>query len=110
VQLEDYFDFLAPDDIRLKGHRIGIDHILESFLGGHSPEDIAAIYPELSLEQIYATITYYLHRRSHLDAYLLRLRQRQEANYQTWAAHPSPLIQRLKAVQSHKQQGAIARE
>jgi len=28
VQLRDYFDFLAPDDIRLKGHRIGIDDAL----------------------------------------------------------------------------------
>ena len=25
MQLEDYFDFLAPDDIRIKGHRIGIE-------------------------------------------------------------------------------------
>jgi hypothetical protein len=23
MQLEDYFDFLSPDDIRIKGHRIG---------------------------------------------------------------------------------------
>ena len=30
--LEDYFDFLSPDDIRIKGHRIGIDNVLEPFL------------------------------------------------------------------------------
>jgi hypothetical protein len=28
MQLEDYFNFLAPDDIRLKGTRIGIETIL----------------------------------------------------------------------------------
>jgi hypothetical protein len=28
MKLEDYFDFLAPDDIRLKAHRIGIDDVL----------------------------------------------------------------------------------
>ena len=28
MQLEDYFDFLAADDIRLKGSRIGIESIL----------------------------------------------------------------------------------
>ncbi|MBD2520577.1 hypothetical protein H6G93_37695 [Nostoc sp. FACHB-973] len=28
MQLEDYFTFLAPDDIRLKGSRIGIKTIL----------------------------------------------------------------------------------
>lgn len=25
MQLGEYFDFLAPDDIRIKGHRIGIE-------------------------------------------------------------------------------------
>ncbi len=25
--LEDYFDFLSPDDIRIKGHRIGIQGV-----------------------------------------------------------------------------------
>ncbi len=28
MQLEDYFDFLAEDDIRLKGTRIGIETVL----------------------------------------------------------------------------------
>lgn len=29
MQLEDYFEFLASDDICLKGTRIGIEHILD---------------------------------------------------------------------------------
>ena len=28
MHLEDYFNFLAPNDIRLRGHRIGIETIL----------------------------------------------------------------------------------
>ena len=32
MQLEDYFTFLAPDDIRVKGSRIGIEIILWSYL------------------------------------------------------------------------------
>jgi hypothetical protein len=31
MQLEDYFDFLSPTDIRLKGHRIGIDTVLSYY-------------------------------------------------------------------------------
>ncbi len=58
MRLEDYFDFLAPDDIRLKGHRIGIDDVLYYYLDGYTPEEIAANLPTLSLEQIHATITY----------------------------------------------------
>jgi hypothetical protein len=51
TRLEDYFEFLSPDDIRLKGHRIGIGNVLDYYLEG-SPEEIAANLPSLSLEQI----------------------------------------------------------
>jgi hypothetical protein len=32
MQLEDYFDFLRPDDIRIKGHRIGIETVLYEYI------------------------------------------------------------------------------
>ena len=32
MQLEDYFDFLAPDDIRIKGTCIGIEPILYEYI------------------------------------------------------------------------------
>ncbi|HEY9794991.1 MAG TPA: DUF433 domain-containing protein [Leptolyngbyaceae cyanobacterium] len=107
MQLEDYFDFLSPDDIRIKGHRIGIDNVLDYYLQGYSPEEIAANLSTLSLEQIYATITYYLHNRAEIDAYLLRLARWREQRYQEWAANPSPLIQRIRAVKAQraKEQG-----
>ena len=50
MQLEDYFDFLALNDIRLKGTRIGIETILYDFIHrSQSPEEIAATYPSLTL-------------------------------------------------------------
>ena len=75
MQIEDYFNFLSPDDIRIQGHRIGIDTVLEPFLDGFSPESIAADYPELGVEKIYATITYYYRRQSEVEDYLKRIRQ-----------------------------------
>lgn len=33
MQLEDYFDFQRPDDIRLKGTRVGIETILMPKVG-----------------------------------------------------------------------------
>ncbi|MBW4547850.1 MAG: DUF433 domain-containing protein [Symplocastrum torsivum CPER-KK1] len=97
MQLEDYFDFLSPDDIRLKGHRIGIDNVLDYYLEGYSPEEIAANLPTLSLEQIYGTITYYLHNQADIDAYLLRLARWREQRYQESLVNPSPLAQRIIA-------------
>ena len=71
MQLEYYFDFLALNDIRLKGTRIGIETILYDFIHrSQSPEEIAATYPSLTLEQVYATITYYLHNKEEVSKYL----------------------------------------
>jgi uncharacterized protein (DUF433 family) len=71
MQLEDYFDFLAPDDIRIKGHRIGIEDILYEYIfNAKSPDELQRRFPTLTLEQIYATLTYYLHNKEKIDAYL----------------------------------------
>jgi uncharacterized protein (DUF433 family) len=71
MQLEDYFDFLSPDDIRIKGHRHGIETVLHEYIDhSQTPEQIAREFPTLSLEQIYATILYYLSHRQTLDQYL----------------------------------------
>lgn len=103
MQLEDYFEFLSPDDIRIKGHRIGIDDVIEYYLEGYSPERILEELPSLNLEKIYATLTYYLHNRAEMDAYLLRLRKWREERYREWAANPSPLVQRLRQAKAERE-------
>ncbi len=103
MRLEDYFDY-GEDVIRIKGHRIAIEHVLELYMEGYSPEQIAQEYPGLSLEKIHATITYYLHNKVEIDSYLERSREQAEREYQEWAAHPSPLIERLRAVREQRSQ------
>lgn len=100
--LEDYFEFLEPDDIRIKGHRIGIDNVLDYYLEGYTPEEIAANLPTLSLEQIHATITYYLRNRKEIDTYLLRLAAWREQRYQADRANPSPVVQRIRAIKAQR--------
>jgi hypothetical protein len=52
VQLEDYFNFLAPNDIRIKGSRIGIETILYEYIyRDRTPEEIVKIYTSLTLEE-----------------------------------------------------------
>ncbi|MEH2161460.1 MAG: DUF433 domain-containing protein [Nostoc sp.] len=71
MKLEEYFNALAPDDIRLKGTRIGIESILYEYIYRcKTPEEIAEQFLLVTLEQVYATILYYLHHRSEVDAYL----------------------------------------
>jgi uncharacterized protein (DUF433 family) len=71
MQLEDYFDFLAPDDIRIKGHRIGIEHVLYEYIHRRqTAEEIAQRFDTLTLEQVYATILYYLHNKEAVSKYV----------------------------------------
>jgi len=55
MQLEDYFEFLDPDDIRIKGHRIGIDDVIDYYLQGFTPEQIMEELPSL----LYLTRLFY---------------------------------------------------
>jgi uncharacterized protein (DUF433 family) len=88
MQLEDYFDFLAEDDIRIKGHRIGIESILYEYVHrSRTAEEIAAHFPTLSLEDVYATILYYLRNKAAAESYLAvwlahgeKMRAEQERN------------------------------
>ena len=104
MQLEDYFEFLDPDDIRIKGHRIGIDDVIKYYLDGYSPDQILVELPTLNLEKIYATLTYYLQNRRQMDAYMLRLAKWREERYQEWLANLSPLALRLRAIKAQREQ------
>jgi len=71
MQLEDYFDFLAPDDIRIKGHRLGIESVLYEFIyRGQSAEEIARRFPTLTLEQVHAVLLYFLRNKPTMDQYM----------------------------------------
>ena len=96
MELESYFEFLAPDAIRIAGTRVGIETVVRDYQGGASPEEIALRYPTLTLEQIHATITYYLAYPDRVDDYLQSVQQQQEDAYQQSRQHPSVLISSLR--------------
>ena len=109
MQLEDYFDFLAPDDIRIKGHRIGIETILyEHIFREQTPQAIQRQLPSLTLEEIYATILYYLHNREQVEAYIKdwlewgeRMRAEQDRN-------PPPVVIRLRALKAERAKALLS--
>lgn len=110
MNVEDYFDFLAADDIRIKGHRVGIEDVLNYYLQGYSADEILIELPSLTLEKIYATLTYYHHNRQDLDRYLHHLHQKREQHYRQWAAHPSPLIERLRTAKANKEEERLLKK
>lgn len=96
--LEDYFNFLRPDDIRLKDTRIGIETVLYDFIHrARTPEEIAQTYRSLNLEQVYATITYFLHNKAAIDEYLTRWLEHREMMAAEQARNPPPGVARHRA-------------
>jgi len=108
MQLEDYFDCLAPNDIRVKGTRVGIETILWDYLDlGLFPEQIAARYRTLSLEQVYATLTYYWRNRAQVEAYLCTVEKELDRQRQEQDRHPSAAVQRLRELARQRAQQRV---
>jgi len=91
MQLEDYFSlekldtkFGVAESIRLKGTRMSLDTIVGEFNKGAGPQEIAENYPALTLEQVYAAITYYLHNKAQVDDYIRRGEKIADAYYQEY--------------------------
>jgi len=75
LDLAQYLEFIPTHDdarraIRVAGTRVGVEFVLRDYLNGASPEELALRFPTVSLEQVYALITYYLARRAEMNAYL----------------------------------------
>jgi uncharacterized protein (DUF433 family) len=71
MQLEDYFEFLSPDEIKIKGHRIWLQDVLYEYIyREQTAEELHQRFPTLTLEQIHATILYYLHNKGVMDKYM----------------------------------------
>ena len=99
MTLEEYFDFLSPDDIRLKGHRIGVESVLYEYTHNEkTPEEIAERFPSLTLEQVYATILYYLHNREQMERYLAQWLDHGRKMREAQARNPTPIMLKLRKI------------
>ncbi len=104
MQIEDYFEFLASNEIQVKGHRIGIEILLYEYLyNAQTPEEIAARFPTIALEQVYASILYYLHNQDQVKRYLAewiahgdRMREQQHCT-------PQPPILKLRCLKAERE-------
>src|SRR6266446_2759487 len=71
MQLEDYFEFLGPDEIKIKDHRIWIQDVLYEYIHrAMTVEELVERFDTLTLEQIHAVILYYLHNKEKMDKYM----------------------------------------
>ncbi|MCP4700248.1 MAG: DUF433 domain-containing protein [Gammaproteobacteria bacterium] len=107
--LEDYFDFLSADDIRLKGSRVGIESVLYEYIYREQPpEAIVKCFPSLTLEGIYAAILYYLHNRERVEAYLLDWLEYGRKAREEQKHNPPPVVLRLRELKAKHQNAAVS--
>lgn len=101
MQLEDYFNFLEPNDIRIQGTRVGIETVLYDYIfRARTPEEIEQSYSTITLDQVYATILYYLRNKAAVDKYITDWIEHGEQMRREQEANPSPFTLRMRALRA----------
>jgi uncharacterized protein (DUF433 family) len=99
LQIEDQKVPLSLDErglFRIAGTRVTLDCVVEMWLDGATPEEIAEQYDPLKLDDIYAVITYYLRHQAEVDHYLsLRHATSEAAQADVQSNVPTALRNRL---------------
>jgi uncharacterized protein (DUF433 family) len=95
--LADYFDYdPATDAIRIRGHRVGIDLILDSYISGKNMEELQEEFDSLTAEELYAAITYYLLNKDELDRWLDQVHAEAGKHMADADDHPLPATLRIR--------------
>jgi uncharacterized protein (DUF433 family) len=66
-------EFLTKDSdgsIRIRDHRIGLEHLIHDYNEGYSAEALAEEYPAVSLSLVHKVIAFYLDNRVEVDRYV----------------------------------------
>src|SRR6476469_3139539 len=108
MELNQYFDFLAADDIRIKGHRIGIETVLYEYLyRERTAEEIQQLYPSLTLAEVYTTILYYLKNQKAVSKFLQVWLEWSHQQRKIQVANPHPATERLRKLKAERERKSV---
>ncbi|NEO36915.1 MAG: DUF433 domain-containing protein [Moorea sp. SIOASIH] len=104
MKIEDYFDFIASDDIRIKGTRVGIENVLYEYIyRNRTPEEILNCFYTITLEQVYATILYYLNNKEVVSQYIYDWLEWSHQQQKAQELNPPPGIVRLRKLKAEQE-------
>jgi uncharacterized protein (DUF433 family) len=94
-----YLDRISPDAMRVKGTRVGLEHLIWLYREGHTAEEIAIEFPTVTLEQVHGVIAYYLGNRNAVDGYIRTGEEQfEELRQQSLQKPPSEAVLRIRAI------------
>ena len=70
MNLPDFLTRHPYNEIRLTGHRIGLEHVIQLYQEGLSPELVVEHYPSLPLLLVRKVIEFYEANKSDVDVYV----------------------------------------
>lgn len=70
MELPDFLVRNEHGEVRLRGHRIGLLHVVDRYNEGLSVEGIHCEYPSLPLALIHKVIAFYLENLDEVDTYV----------------------------------------
>ena len=101
-----YLETLSDQEVRVKGTRVGIEHVLSAYLAGSLPEEIAVEFSTVTLEQVHGVIACYLRQCKEVDEYLRRWRDRAHRIRSEQASADGPeIVQRLRKLAEERVAG-----
>ncbi len=98
LQVAALLDVLAPDDVRIRGHRIGLEHLVFAFNRGETAEEIVQRFPGMDLRTVYTLIAYYLTYRDEIDRYIGSLEQSSAESRLAWEHARTAVSHRVGAI------------
>jgi uncharacterized protein (DUF433 family) len=94
-----YLEVHSPDDIRIAGTRVGLEHLMSAYLDGLTAEELAVQFPSVGVEQIYGVLAYYWANRMEVDSYLARWRKGCDQRYNAFKSRTEPaVVKRLRQI------------
>jgi uncharacterized protein (DUF433 family) len=108
AQLAAFFEEAGPDEIKIKGRRVWLEHVLLPYRDGYALEQLRLLFPTLRLRELEAAVRFYELDRERIDRYLdraeawsraARRRQREQPDEELarFLERAGPLRERLRA-------------
>ena len=110
MRWEDFLEFQAHDEIKLKGHRIWLHHVVQMYLSGMTDvKQLRDWYPDPDESAVLACLLYYSLHRKQVDRYISDLKEHAEEMGAKQCIELAPLIERMRALAEVRKQEAVAR-